>query len=227
MHAPPHDTTKWSTNHPAYLYDAGNYYPMTCTGYILDTAADAQLTVLSDRTHGASSQGVGEFEVMYHRRTLSEDGRGPLDLDDRDNLQNIRSFLAFTDSATSTNWRHHQQYVLNFPPSIFYSTSSYTNAARNYSALTQPFPQNVHLLSLIQVNSSFTGILVRLAHIYAVGEDPVLSQPATIQLSDYINFASIASMDERTLTGLHASAANHMLCHNPFCIWIGLALYSA
>ena len=46
---------------------AGNYYPATCMTFTRDTHKDLQLTLLFDRTHGASSQTNGELEVMYHK----------------------------------------------------------------------------------------------------------------------------------------------------------------
>ena len=59
----------------------GNYYPMTCAGSLYDSTQDVQLTFLGDRTHGGTSQASGEFEIMYHRRSFSTDGRGILDLE--------------------------------------------------------------------------------------------------------------------------------------------------
>ena len=57
---------------------SGNYYPLTCVGSIVDTSQNAQLSLLVDRSHGGSSQGNGEFEILYHRRTTTTDDKGPL-----------------------------------------------------------------------------------------------------------------------------------------------------
>lgn len=48
----------------------GNYYPATCMAFTRDQTKDLQLTLLFDRTHGASSQIDGTIEVMYHRRVM-------------------------------------------------------------------------------------------------------------------------------------------------------------
>ncbi len=55
----------------------------------------------------------------------------------------------------------------------------------------------------MQLNTSFPELLLRVAHVYEAGDDPVLSQPVTIELGDYFKFASITGMSERTLTGVH------------------------
>jgi len=49
-----------------------------------------------------------------------------------------------------------------------------------WSGLKRRLPDNVHLLTLEQWEAS--SILLRLEHFYAKDEDPVLSQPAKVQL---------------------------------------------
>jgi hypothetical protein len=53
---------------------AGNYYPVTAAAFVQDERA--QLAVLTDRAQGATSLRSGELELMVHRRTLVDDGRG-------------------------------------------------------------------------------------------------------------------------------------------------------
>jgi hypothetical protein len=55
----------------------GNYYPMVATSYIRDGAN--QLTLLSHRSHGFSSQSEGQVELMLHRRVLQSDTLGKRD----------------------------------------------------------------------------------------------------------------------------------------------------
>ena len=98
------------------------------------------------------------------------------------------------------------QYELNFPPTLLFATgtggSGHWPFVSNYSALLQPFPANIHLLSLIQLNSSTTEYLLRVVNIYEAGDDPVFSQPTTIALADYVKAGTIVSMNERTLTAV-------------------------
>ncbi len=64
---------------------AGNYYPITSAAVLQDPAKDApgaSLVILTDRAQGAASLQDGQIEVMLHRRTIVDDGRGveePLD----------------------------------------------------------------------------------------------------------------------------------------------------
>ena len=49
-----------------------------------------------------------------------------------------------------------------------------------WSGMKRPLPDNVHLLTLEQWEAGT--VLLRLEHFYAKDEDPVLSQPAKVQL---------------------------------------------
>ena len=53
---------------------SGNYYPVNSRIYINDSAA--QLTVMTDRSHGGSSIKDGSLEIMLHRRLLHDDFLG-------------------------------------------------------------------------------------------------------------------------------------------------------
>ena len=56
---------------------AANYMPVTAAAVLQDAApGGASLAVLTDRAHGAASLRDGELEVMLHRRTIVDDGRG-------------------------------------------------------------------------------------------------------------------------------------------------------
>jgi hypothetical protein len=193
----------------------GNYYPATCMTFTRDLGQNMQLTLLHDRTRGTSSQTNGALEVMYHRRIISTDFKGPLDLDDTDHLENLQTLLLFGDISTSTRLRHKLQYFQNFRPAITFShaassSSSSVALARTstaaWSPLSSSLPLNVHLVSLVQFNDTINGqnqpntLLLRLGHIFEKGEDPVLSQPVTLDLSKYFTFGSIVSIDERALS---------------------------
>jgi hypothetical protein len=55
---------------------AGNYYPLTAAMYVQDTAAQKQLSVLTDRSQAGASLGDGEMELLIHRRLVVDDNRG-------------------------------------------------------------------------------------------------------------------------------------------------------
>ena len=110
---------------------------------------------------------------------------------------------------------------MNFPATPLFAVGSAGPSnwpyVANYSALLAPMPPNVHVLSLLQLNTvrvycvmpslkwfrqSTTSILLRLVNIYEAGDDPILSQPVTVTLANYIKFGTITAMDERTLTAV-------------------------
>lgn len=53
---------------------SGNYYPVNSRIFIKDSSA--QLTIMTDRSHGGSSIKDGSMEVMLHRRLLHDDFLG-------------------------------------------------------------------------------------------------------------------------------------------------------
>jgi len=185
---------------------AGNYYPITCTAFIRDTESDMQFTVLTDRTHGGGSLSSGELEIMLHRRSISTDGDGPLNLDDTDHLENIQFLLLFDHTSSSTTLRHKLQYMQQFPPTVAFGVVSKEtpwNGYRNeFSALKEELPLNVHLLSFQFLNSNYSRLLLRLLHVYEVDDPSPLAKPITINnLNDYFR-KKFFSMEERSLTGV-------------------------
>lgn len=64
---------------------AGNYFPVTTAAAVRD--ASVQLTVLTDRAQGVASLAPGMIELMVHRRTMLDDGRGAAEaLDERERV---------------------------------------------------------------------------------------------------------------------------------------------
>ena len=53
---------------------SSNYYPLVYSSFIRDN--DKQFTIISNRTVGIGYLNKGEFEIMFHRRTDYDDGRG-------------------------------------------------------------------------------------------------------------------------------------------------------
>ena len=53
-----------------------NYYPINSAIYVQDFDGGERMTILNDRSQGATSREKGEIEIMLHRRILIDDGRG-------------------------------------------------------------------------------------------------------------------------------------------------------
>jgi len=178
-----------------------NYYPMVYAAYIND--AKSQLTLVSERSHGAGSPNNGELEVMVHRNPDMGDGFGP-GLTDTSRVYPVLRVIV-DSPAGSRSPLHLQPYFINFPLTIFTSPAkSAADWSNTYvtqkNLLSADLPPNVHFLSLNALDASSKGVILRLTHLYAVGEDPVLSQPATIDLTKLFFGVNIASMRETTLS---------------------------
>eukprot|EP00331_Platyophrya_macrostoma_P022192 CAMPEP_0176445692 /NCGR_PEP_ID=MMETSP0127-20121128/23863_1 /TAXON_ID=938130 /ORGANISM="Platyophrya macrostoma, Strain WH" /LENGTH=983 /DNA_ID=CAMNT_0017831547 /DNA_START=80 /DNA_END=3031 /DNA_ORIENTATION=+ len=75
---------------------SGNYYPITNAISIQDNTTGLRATLLTDRSHGATSLQNGQLEVMLHRRLICDDGRGvgePLNETDWDG-QGLRQWFS-------------------------------------------------------------------------------------------------------------------------------------
>lgn len=76
------------------------------------------------------------------------------------------------------------------------------------SLITEDLPMNVQLVTLERLDDS--QVLIRLAHQFAVGEDPTLSQPVTVDLFNLLNkdlYGSPSSAIEWTLSANQEKSA--------------------
>jgi alpha-mannosidase len=94
---------------------------------------------------------------------------------------------------------------LNFPSTLAFASGAITTAQPSYSAIAKAFPDNVKLTTLTSNYAAFNdgALMLRVAHLYSVGEHPTLSAPATISFADIFAKAglTITSMRETTLSG--------------------------
>ncbi|KAH3763973.1 lysosomal alpha-mannosidase [Pelomyxa schiedti] len=190
-----------------YIMDndiSGNYYPISSAAYIQDD--NLMLAILPDRAQGAASLTNGSLEVMIHRRLLEDgDHKGvgePLD-DSTAICTKQLLILSSTDSGISTlrsaALRHEHS------PAVLSSISGTTPAPFSWSPMSVSLPANVHLTTLQVTRYDIFGAstLVRLHHNFAVDEDPVLSQPATVDLSSLFADWTVTSAVEVSLSAAH------------------------
>jgi len=179
-----------------------NYYPLIYASYISDLIA--QLSVVAFRSHGCSSQQDGSLEVMIHRNPDMGDGFGPGLTDTTEVYPELRVLLDTPSQAIKTVRR--QSYLLNFPLAVFTgSTSSAANWINSYKVigglLMGDLPPNVHLLSVNALDATTSKkTIVRLTHIFAVGEDPNFSKPVTLDLTKLFSGVTISSIMETSLS---------------------------
>ena len=79
----------------------------------------------------------------------------------------------------------HNFEALNFPPLVALTPAAAPPRAPSTSALSKALPPNVKLVTLTSNYAEINGgsLLLRLSHLYEVGEHPTLSQPATFSLA--------------------------------------------
>ena len=70
-----------------------------------------------------------------------------------------------------------------------------------FTPLCSDLPENVRIITLKMLNATSSTALLRVMNIFAKGEDPVLSQPVTIDLTTIFCGINIENVSERTLTG--------------------------
>jgi len=178
-----------------------NYYPLIYASFINDLFT--QLSVISKRSHGVSSQSDGELEVMIHRNPDMGDGFGPGLTDTTEVYPSLR-VLVDTPQGSIKNV-HKQSYLMNYPLNVFSSfaksipdwTNSYTTSNQ---FLSGDLPESVHFLSLNALDSSSKTAVLMLTHLFAMNEDPVLSKPVSIDLSKLFARVQIAKITETTLS---------------------------
>ncbi|NWJ11147.1 MA2B2 mannosidase, partial [Crypturellus undulatus] len=71
-----------------------------------------------------------------------------------------------------------------------------------YSSNHTQHIRSVHMGKQKQADADFSRVLLRIMHLYEVGEDPVLSQPVVVNLKSLLRgLGSVVSVEERSLTG--------------------------
>uniref|UniRef100_A0A452VDV2 Alpha-mannosidase n=1 Tax=Ursus maritimus TaxID=29073 RepID=A0A452VDV2_URSMA len=202
---------------------ARNYYPMVQSAFIEDS--QSRLVVLSQQAHGISSQGNGQVEIMLHRRLWNNfDWALDYDLTLNDTsvvhpvlwlLLGPRPLTARLRQRSGLALQHRPVVLLRelngkgvcipesppavmLPPSLHLQTLSIPGW--NYSS-----NHTEHLYNLQKGGAAkpdLHRVLLRLHHLYEVGEDPVLSQPVTVNLEVVLQgLGSVVAVEERSLTG--------------------------
>ncbi|RXN26527.1 lysosomal alpha-mannosidase [Labeo rohita] len=183
---------------------AGNYYPINSRAYIKASDDKHQLTVVTDRSQGASSLYNGSLEIMLHRRLLHDDFRGvgePLSEPGEfsDGLV-VRGHLLLTltppDTAADVHRPLAQGMVLQ-PLLSFQDGTPSANTKLQFSGLQADLPPAVHLLTLSQWDKDL--VLVRLEHQYEAKESKTYSQPVTVNLQKLFSTLKVLGASEMSL----------------------------
>lgn len=122
--------------------------------------------------------------------------------------------LHVTKPATAS--RHHRpaQHAMYHAPVLAFSTSRTTWQPPARPRTPSPLPANVGLLTLQHLEPGT--VLLRLQHLYGVGEDDELSRPATVALPALLSFLRLApqTITETSLTANQARSSMQRLRWN-------------
>ncbi|KAL6552364.1 hypothetical protein OROHE_007728 [Orobanche hederae] len=189
---------------------AGNYYPINLGIYIKDK--NTELSVLVDRSVGGSSIVDGEIEIMLHRRLLHDDGKGVdealneticvLDTCSGLTVQG-KYYLRFDPLGEGSKWRRsfgqeiYSPFLLAFNEQDGNSTNfpvpTFSGMDPSYS-----LPDSIAIITLQELENGT--VLLRLAHLYEVGEDKDLSVMATVELGRVFPNKKIDGIKEMSLS---------------------------
>ncbi|XP_012222573.1 lysosomal alpha-mannosidase isoform X2 [Linepithema humile] len=205
---------------------SGNYYPVTSKIAIKDEEKQLKLNILTDRAQGGSSLQDGVIELMVHRRLLKDDAFGVGEALNETafgkglavrgthylfggKVKNVDEFV-LTEKELALKLALYP-WILGAPV----NSSSVENISAVLetftSGLTKALPRNVHILTLEPWKDGT--ILLRLEHLFEVGEAQQLSQPVEVNIQDLFSTFSIESIKETTL------GANQLLSENNPLKW--------
>ncbi|KAL0709482.1 hypothetical protein Bca4012_016460 [Brassica carinata] len=190
---------------------AGNYYPINHGIYLQDS--QKEFSVMVDRAIGGSSIVDGQVELMLHRRLLLDDSRGVAEnLNETVCVQNKctgltiqgKYYYRIDPSGEGAKWRRtfgqeiYSPLLLAFAQHddgkpMSFNAASFSGIDSSYS-----LPDNVALLTLQELDDG--NVLLRLAHLYEVGEDKDLSGVATVELKKLFPGKKIAKATEMSLS---------------------------
>lgn len=194
---------------------AGNYYPVTAKISLEDREKGMKLSVLNDRAQGGTSLTDGELEVMVHRRLLNDDAFGVKEalneqafgtgLVARGVHHLIGGSLRNPDASALQEKSVALQLALR-PWILFTPLNNYDTLANwkdNYvmqtEGLRKKLPPNVHVLTYEPWKDG--QILMRLEHLFEIGEAAHLSQPVEINITDLFAGFDVVSLRETSLGG--------------------------
>ncbi|KAL2939655.1 hypothetical protein RDABS01_033813 [Bienertia sinuspersici] len=173
---------------------AGNYYPINLGMYLHDDTNE--FSVLVDRAVAGSSILDGQMELMLHRRLLKDDGKGVAEAlnetvcahDKCIGLIAQGRFYFKTDRlGEGAKWRRSFGQQIYSPLLLAFSEqqdgdSWLDSHVPKFSGMDSSYslPENVAMITLQELDDG--KVLLRLAHLYEVGEDKDLSSMANVEL---------------------------------------------
>ncbi|XP_011872614.1 PREDICTED: lysosomal alpha-mannosidase isoform X2 [Vollenhovia emeryi] len=205
---------------------SGNYYPVISKIALKDEKKQLKLNILVDRSQGGSSLEDGAIELMLHRRLLKDDAFGVAEalnetafgeglvvrgthylfggkVKDADEFVLKEKELALKLALHS--------WILGAPANLNNIENVPAEPKKLITGLNKALPPNVHILTLEPWKDGT--ILLRLEHLFEVGEAQQMSQPVEINIQNLFSTFTIESIKETTL------GANQLLSENKPMQW--------
>ncbi|KAE8655954.1 Alpha-mannosidase [Hibiscus syriacus] len=169
---------------------AGNYYPINLGIYTVDKKSE--LSVLVDCATGGSSIKDREIELMLHRRMIYDDSKGVgKALDESVCGKHMRGtygnyYVSINRKGEGAQWRQKTGQEVYSPLLLAFThekTETWKSSHLTKATAMDPgyaLPLSVALITLQELNVETT--LIRLAHLYAEGEDSTYSKLAKVEL---------------------------------------------
>ncbi|KAL2500188.1 Glycosyl hydrolase family 38 protein [Abeliophyllum distichum] len=190
---------------------AGNYYPINLGIYLED--GNMEVSVLVDRAVGGSSLVDGQIELMLHRRLLNDDARGVGEaLNEEvcvfDNCEGLtiqgKFFLRIDPRGEGAKWRRTFGQEVYSPLLLAFSEEErnkwMSSHITTFSAIDPSYtlPNNIAVITLQELDSG--KVLLRLAHLYEVGEDKDYSVVTSVELKKLFPDKKIIKVTEMNLS---------------------------
>ncbi|KAJ6234589.1 alpha-mannosidase [Anaeramoeba flamelloides] len=180
------------------------YRPLVHTALIRNKREKTQLTLITDRGHGAASLKSGQLEIMYIRRDNYHDGRHYWNQDTSVTFQ--KTWVSFGTIQEEESKRAKNALLHNRPLSIMYS-----NYDQNLSTMSNPsfrgiqtqFPDYLHLLTMKQKSPNSQKFWLRVNNLITPEtENSFVKKSIFSNLADLLQPKTVTEATETTLTGL-------------------------
>lgn len=194
---------------------AGNYYPVNAGIYLTDGTKD--FSILVDRSIGAASLRDGHVELMLHRRLLYDDHKGvgealneTVCVKKPPHCQGLtvtgKYYVQLAPSQEAARWRRQLTQRVLMPLQLAFTEeeadvgSGWKDKHSIRFSASEGFelPPNVVIITLQELDNK--RVLLRLAHIFEIGEDTELSTIATVDLKKLFAQFEIIEVVEMSLT---------------------------
>ncbi|KAL5724488.1 alpha-mannosidase [Ranunculus cassubicifolius] len=190
---------------------AGNYYPINLGMYVEDNGTE--LSVMVDRSMGGSSIADGQVELMLHRRLLYDDGKGvaePINetvcIFDKCTGLTVKGniYVRIDTAGQGAKWRRsfgqeiYSPFLLAFTEQEEESWTASHVSTFSWMAPSYSLPDNIAMITLQELEGG--KVLLRLAHLYEVGEDKELSKMASVELKKLFPKKEMIKVTEMNLS---------------------------